>query len=87
MDFINNADPNLDFALIALNTSSAGGGVYIRNNSDPIFKNLTVAYNSSGFDGGGVYLRDDSNLLVSNSIFGKMETLNFIFEIVEMRLN
>ena len=36
--YVNNADPNLDFALIALNTSSAGGGVYIRNNSDPIFK-------------------------------------------------
>ena len=25
--YVNNADPNLDFALIALNTSSAGGGV------------------------------------------------------------
>ena len=24
--YVNNADPNLDFALIALNTSSAGGG-------------------------------------------------------------
>ena len=70
---------NLDFALIALNTSSAGGGVYIRNNSDPIFKNLTVAYNSSGFDGGGVYLRDDSNLLVSNSIFWENGDSQFYF--------
>ncbi len=77
--YVNNADPNLDFALIALNTSSAGGGVYIRNNSDPIFKNLTVAYNSSGFDGGGVYLRDDSNLLVSNSIFWENGDSQFYF--------
>lgn len=78
--YINNADPSLGLALIALNVASAGGGVYMRNNSNPIFNNITLAYNSSGFDGGGgVYLRDNSDLLVSNSVFWENGDSQFYF--------
>ena len=51
----------------------------LRNNSDPIFNHMTVAYNSSGFDDSGVYLRDDSNLLVLNSIFWENGESQFYF--------
>ncbi|MDG1223410.1 MAG: right-handed parallel beta-helix repeat-containing protein, partial [Candidatus Marinimicrobia bacterium] len=78
--YINNADPNLDFSLIALNIASAGGGIYMRNNSNPIFNNMTLAFNTSGFDGGGgVYLRDNSGVLISNSIFWENGDSQFYF--------
>ena len=78
--YINNADPSLDYALIASNVASAGGGVYMRNNSNPIFNNMTLAYNSSGFDGGGgVYIRDNSDLFVSNSVFWENGDFQFYF--------
>ena len=85
--YVNNADPNLDFALIALNTSSAGGGVYIRNNSDPIYKNLTVAYNFQALMAEVFILEMIQICWFQIVFFGKMETINFIFETVEMRLS
>ena len=49
--YINNADPSLDYTLVSGNISSAGGGVYIRNDCTPIFNHTTIAYNTSGFEG------------------------------------
>lgn len=78
--YINNADPNLDYTLVALNVASAGGGIYIRNNSDPVFSNITLAFNNSGFDGGGgVYLRDNSSVVASNSVFWENGDSQFYF--------
>ena len=46
--YINNADPDISFALITDNTSSSGAGAYIRNNSEIDLTNVTMANNNAG---------------------------------------
>jgi len=67
--YINNANPDFSFLLIADNLASSGGGIYIRNNSTVSFSNATVANNSAGLYGDGMYLRDGSEITIVNSIF------------------
>ena len=66
--YINNANPTLNFTLLANNSSSSGGAVYIRNESFAYLSNVTISNNSVGLNGSAIYMRDGSNVSISNSI-------------------
>ena len=66
--YINNANPQLDFALIADNISSSGAGVYIRNSSVAEFTNVTISNNSAGLYGNGIYMRDGVEVSLLNTV-------------------
>ena len=66
--YVNNADPQFSFSLIADNVSSSGAGAYIRNNSTVDFTNLTMANNSAGLYGNGIYMRDNSDVNLLNTV-------------------
>ena len=66
--YVNNADPILSFCLIADNSSSSGGGTYIRNTSIVGISNTTIANNIANLDGNGIYMRDNVEVSVFNTI-------------------
>jgi len=66
--YVNNADPQMSYSLIADNISSSGAGAYIRNTSIVDFTNLTIANNSAGLYGNGVYMRDNVTVNLLNTI-------------------
>ena len=66
--YINNANPALDFMLVADNSASSGGGLYIRSSSFPVLNNATISNNSANLYGDGLYLRDNCEVIIRNSI-------------------
>ena len=66
--YVNNANPQLNFALIADNVSSSGAGAYLRNSSIVNFTNVTIANNSAGLYGNGIYIRDGVELTLLNTV-------------------
>ncbi len=66
--YVNNADPELSFLMVASNTSSSGAGVYIRNTSVVNITNATITDNSAELYGNGIYMRDAVNVTLLNSI-------------------
>lgn len=66
--YINNADPQIAFMMVVDNTSSSGGGIYVRNSSYVQINNGTIANNLAASYGGGVYLRDGADISFTNSI-------------------
>lgn len=66
--YVNNANPQLDFSLIADNISSSGAGVYIRNSSVAEFTNVTISNNSAGLYGNGIYMRDGVEVSLLNTV-------------------
>ena len=66
--YVNNADPELSFLMVASNTSSSGAGVYIRNTSVVNITNATITDNSAELYGNGIYMRDGVNVTLLNSI-------------------
>ena len=54
--YVNNAETNLLYCLIADNQGSSGGGAYFRNNSSGNMTNTTLANNSAESNGNGIYM-------------------------------
>lgn len=77
--YVNNADPQISFSLIADNISSSGGGAYIRNTSVVDFTNLTIANNSAGLYGDGLYMRDGVDVNLLNTIIWNNGTNQIYF--------
>ena len=65
--YVNNANPQLNFSLIADNISSSGAGVYLRNSSVVDFTNVTITNNSAGIYGNAIYMRDGVELSLLNT--------------------
>lgn len=66
--YVNNANPQLNFTLIADNISSSGAGVYLRNSSVVDFTNVTITNNSAGLYGNAIYMRDGVELTLLNTV-------------------
>ena len=66
--YVNNANPQLNFSLIADNISSSGAGVYLRNSSVVDFTNVTITNNSAGLYGNAIYMRDGVELSLLNTV-------------------
>ena len=77
--YVNNADPQLSFVLIAENLSSSGAGAYLRNTSVVELTNATIANNDAGLYGNGIYMRDDVEVSMLNTVVWGNETPQIYF--------